>query len=133
MTLKTWRAASVVLALAAVGATGAAAHHSFSMFDSGRTVTLEGAVKQLQWTNPHVWVQLVVTDASGKKAEWSVEGPSANTLARQGWSRAAMKPGDKAAQGRQQRRLADQRHGQRPAGRFPRLTRRTSRCPSRPC
>jgi len=96
MTLKTWRAASVVLALAAVGATGAAAHHSFSMFDSGRTVTLEGAVKQLQWTNPHVWVQLVVTDASGKKAEWSVEGPSANTLARQGWSRAAMKPGDKA-------------------------------------
>jgi hypothetical protein len=96
MTLKTWRAASLALALAAVGATAASAHHSFSMFDSGRTVTLEGAVKQLQWTNPHVWVELVVTDASGRKSEWSVEGPSANTLARQGWSRSVMKPGDKA-------------------------------------
>jgi hypothetical protein len=66
------------------------------MFDARRTLTLEGSVKELQWTNPHVWVQLIVVDASGKKAEWSVEGPSANTLGRQGWTRQTMKPGDKA-------------------------------------
>ena len=96
MTSKTWRGASLALGLAAVAATAANAHHSFSMFDARRTVTLEGSVKELEWTNPHVWVQLIVTDASGKKAEWSVEGPSANILGRQGWSRQAMKPGDKA-------------------------------------
>ncbi len=96
MTQKLWPALGAALALAATGASPAAAHHSFSMFEPQQTMTLEGSVKELEWTNPHVWVQLIVTDASGKKVEWSVEGPSANTLGRQGWTRQAMKPGDKA-------------------------------------
>ena len=51
----------------------AAAHHSFSMFDAEKTITLTGTVKELEWTNPHSWVHLMVQDASGKQVEYPLE------------------------------------------------------------
>ena len=83
-----------VVSLAA--AAPASAHHSFAMFDNQKNVTLEGTIKEFQWTNPHSWVQIVVKDASGKDVEWSIEGGSPNGLARSGWKRTSIKPGDKA-------------------------------------
>jgi hypothetical protein len=79
-----------------VVASVASAHHSFAMFDNTKEVTLEGTLKELQWTNPHIWVQVMAKDpASGKEVEWSIEGGSPNNLARKGWSRNVMKAGDK--------------------------------------
>ena len=52
------------------------AHHSFSMFDDKKELVLKGEVKEFQWSNPHTWIQLNVTDASGKVVEWSIEGGS---------------------------------------------------------
>jgi hypothetical protein len=73
------------------------AHHSFAMFDNKQSVTLVGTVKEFQWTNPHLWVQLMVKDpATGKEVEWSIEGGSPNGMRRQGWARSSIKPGDKA-------------------------------------
>jgi hypothetical protein len=72
----------------------AAAHHSFSMFDDEKEVVLKGVVKEFQWSNPHTWIQLNVTDASGKVVEWSIEGGSPNLVGRQGWKRNTFKPGD---------------------------------------
>ena len=78
--------------LAAVALSGPAqAHHSFAMFDQTRQVTVNGTVKEFQWTNPHAFIEVV--DASGKL--WSVELNSPNNLVRQGWKRTALKPGDK--------------------------------------
>ena len=85
------------LAAAVLAAAPASAHHSFAMFDNNKNMTLEGTVKEFQWTNPHSWVQIMVKDASGKDVEWSVEAGSPNGLSRQGWSRHAAKPGDKAS------------------------------------
>ena len=76
-------------------ATAVQAHHSFAMFDNDKEVTLEGTVKEFQWTNPHIWVQVNVTGADGKVVEHSVEGGSPNGLRRQGWSKDSMKAGDK--------------------------------------
>ncbi|HMA12224.1 MAG TPA: DUF6152 family protein [Steroidobacteraceae bacterium] len=70
------------------------AHHSFSMFDDKKEVVLKGVVKEFQWSNPHTWIQLNVTDASGKVVEWSIEGGSPNLVGRQGWKRSTFKPGD---------------------------------------
>jgi hypothetical protein len=75
----------------------AQAHHSFSMFDSARETPLEGTVKEFQWTNPHAWVQLMVTDASGKVTEWSIECASPNALKRQGWRGNIIKSGDRVS------------------------------------
>jgi hypothetical protein len=83
-------------AVAALAAAPAFAHHSFAMFDNQKNVTLEGTIKEFQWTNPHSWVQIVVKDAAGKDVEWSIEGGSPNGLARSGWKRTSLKAGDKA-------------------------------------
>ena len=84
--------AASVLAAGALSAP-AQAHHSFAMFDQARQVTVNGTVKEFQWTNPHAFIEVV--DASGKL--WSVELNSPNNLIRQGWRRTAMKPGDKVS------------------------------------
>jgi len=77
-------------------ATPALAHHSFAMFDNAKEMTIEGTVKEFQWTNPHTWVQVMVLDkATGKEVEWSIEGGSPNGLARQGWTRKSALVGDK--------------------------------------
>jgi len=83
-------------AAVALAAAPAFAHHSFAMFDNTKNVTLEGTVKEFQWTNPHSWIQIVAKDASGKDVEYSIEGGSPNGLARSGWKRTSLKPGDKA-------------------------------------
>ncbi len=71
------------------------AHHSFAMFDNSKEQTIEGEVKEFQWTNPHIWIQINVPGADGKIVEYSIEGGSPNGLRRQGWSRTTLKPGDK--------------------------------------
>ena len=73
---------------------GAFAHHSTSMFEPEKRVTLTGAVKDFQWTNPHAWIQVSVTGADGKSSDWSFECGSPNTLSRQGWKPSTLKPGD---------------------------------------
>jgi len=79
---------------AAALAVPALAHHSFAMFDQKKIVTLEGTVTEFQWTNPHAFIELDVAGA-GKVSHWSIELNSPNNLKRQGWTRTAVKPGDK--------------------------------------
>ncbi len=72
------------------------AHHSFGMFDNSKTVTLQGTVKDYQWTNPHVWLVVTVMNEKTHEAEdWGLEGLPTPGMARRGWSRKALNPGDK--------------------------------------
>jgi hypothetical protein len=90
---------SIMLAalLLAVLNTPASAHHSFAAFDRNNTVVLDGTVKEFQFANPHIWIQLVVRDERARKdVEWSLEGPSPNGLRPAGWKPSTLKPGDKA-------------------------------------
>jgi hypothetical protein len=50
----------------------AAAHHSFAMFDADKTVTMKGTVKELEWTNPHSWLRIMVVDQAGKTVQWGL-------------------------------------------------------------
>ena len=75
-------------------ATSALAHHSNSAFDPENVVVLKGTVTQWLWTNPHVWIHLGVDDGNGGKTEWQIEGRPPGVLARSGWSRTILKPGD---------------------------------------
>ncbi len=89
------RAALGLALVLGLWAGAAAAHHSFAMFDQAQTKTLVGTVKQVQWTNPHIWVQVLVPDEKGgTPQEWSIEGGSPNGLSRQGWRRSTIKEGD---------------------------------------
>jgi hypothetical protein len=73
----------------------ALAHHSFAMFDATKTVEMAGTVKEFQWTNPHSWLQVNVTDQQGVTKEWSLEMGSPGGLARNGWRPKTVVPGDK--------------------------------------
>jgi hypothetical protein len=74
----------------------ARAHHTFAMFDAGKTLTLRGTVRELQWNNPHCFIQLLVADENGT-TEWSIEMGSPMVLARIGWKPNSIKTGDKIA------------------------------------
>jgi hypothetical protein len=93
MTSLRLRTATAVFATLLLIGTAGSAHHSAAMFDDTKVLELRGVVKELQWTNPHVWLQLTV-DEKGTKKEWSVEAGSPNTLSRNGWRSSSFKAGD---------------------------------------
>ena len=73
----------------------AVAHHSFAMFDAQKSTTLEGVVKEFQWTNPHSWILLTVDNAQGGAEQWAIEMGGPAGLARQGWKPKTLTPGMK--------------------------------------
>jgi hypothetical protein len=64
------------------------------MFDQAKAVTLHGTVKQLQWTNPHCYLQVLVPTRN-VTAEWSIEMHSPLAMYRVGWRPGSYRPGDK--------------------------------------
>jgi len=89
-------AAAVLLTASAPGL--AQAHHSFAMYDQTKVVTLNGTVKDFQWSNPHALVWLLVPSASGDPVLWSLELPTGpGNLARMGWSKHSLSAGDKVS------------------------------------
>jgi hypothetical protein len=76
--------AVVVLGALALLAARAQAHHSAAMFDEKKTVTVEGEVKEFQFTNPHSWLIVNVKEKDGKVVTWGFEAEGPSTLARAG-------------------------------------------------
>ena len=73
----------------------ALAHHSFAMFDYANRLTLEGTVKEFQWTNPHAWLLMAVRNTSGVEEQWVIEMGTPIGLARLGWKPNTLSPGFK--------------------------------------
>ena len=78
---------------AALLAAPALAHHSFAMFDQSQVLYKAGTVKEMQFVNPHAWLEVVVND-NGNAATWAFEGGSVPQLIRLGWSKDEFKVGD---------------------------------------
>ncbi len=73
----------------------ASAHHSFAMFDANKEVTVQGSVKEFEWTNPHSWLRvMVMDDKSGKPVLWAFELSSPARLTTMGMHADSVKPGD---------------------------------------
>jgi hypothetical protein len=85
----------LVAPLAALIAMPAFAHHSFAMFDTSKTITLKGTVKEYEWTNPHSWLRVMLPDqASGKQLQWALEMSSPARQATLGMTPDTVRPGD---------------------------------------
>lgn len=90
------KAIQALAALAAFAATTTAtAHHSTAMFDFGKTVEITGTVQDFQWTNPHTWTNVSVESGGDTAGIYGLEGMSPNYLARNGWTKRTLNPGDK--------------------------------------
>src|SRR3712207_5090612 len=91
--MKTAFLSAAALAALAVAAP-AAAHHSFAMFDQDKTVVVEGAVTEFQFTNPHSWLEVDVQTPQGVK-HWAFEMNNLVGLRRLGFRAKTFQPGDK--------------------------------------
>lgn len=70
------------------------AHHSSAMFDKAEIREVTATVREFQWTNPHVWIEIVISTDTGDESEWSIEGLGPNSLFRNGWRPNSFKEGD---------------------------------------
>lgn len=84
-----WVVAVVVTMLASP----AQSHHSFAVFDLSKSVTFKGTLKDLQWTNPHVWIKVEVLEKD-KPVVYEFECAAVAVLKRAGWTRETVKLGD---------------------------------------
>ena len=73
----------------------AASHHAFSpVYDSKRTITVEGVVTEFRFVNPHAMMLMDVKDKTGKVETWNVEFAGRLNLEEAGWSAQSIKPGE---------------------------------------
>jgi hypothetical protein len=90
-------AAALLATTTLFGMASATAHHSPAMFDATKQITLEGTVKDFQWTSPHCWIQLLVQDPAQPNAapvEWGIEMDNPLGLSRHGWKPSSLTPGE---------------------------------------
>ena len=71
------------------------AHHSFTMFDMTKKITLAGSVTSFEWTNPHSYIEIDVPDEQSGVRHWSIEMGSPSILQQSGWKFSSLKKGDK--------------------------------------
>jgi Family of unknown function (DUF6152) len=87
--------AAVLICAATVGQ----AHHSFAaQYDSNKPTSIAGVVTKVEWTNPHVYIYVDVTDAKTQKvSNWGFEMGPPHMLQRAGWKRNSLKIGEEVA------------------------------------
>ena len=71
-----------------------AAHHSFAMFDQASEMNVDGVVQEFRYVAPHTFIILDVKQEDGSSESWILEGVSPSALARDGWTKTSLKPGD---------------------------------------
>ena len=86
------RATVLVMALAALSSLVAEAHHGVSQFDE-KEITLKGVVKEFQYTNPHSWLIIDVTNKDGSVTTWGFEAEGPGVLQRNGVHKSDFAPG----------------------------------------
>jgi hypothetical protein len=86
--------AGTILAGALLAAAPALAHHSYSMFDAKQNKELSGVVETFKWTNPHSYIEVLVTDDKGQSQKWTAECGSPAQMVKAGWRSSTLKPGD---------------------------------------
>jgi hypothetical protein len=75
--------------------TALVAHHAESaQFDQSKPVEVTGVVTKVEWANPHIWFYVDVKDDQGKITTWGFSGGAPGMLARRGFTKNTLKPGD---------------------------------------
>jgi hypothetical protein len=89
------RVARLALAALLLAGASAQAHHSFAMFDHDHQIKITGTVTHFQWTNPHVYIDMDVTNNQGESKHYTIECANPGILDRIGWKFNMIKEGDR--------------------------------------
>jgi hypothetical protein len=76
-----------------IGSGSVQAHPSYAMFDMSTTLQLTGIVERFDYTIPHSWLHIVVTDNDGEVKHWALEMDGVPELYRQGIKSDSVYPG----------------------------------------
>jgi hypothetical protein len=91
-----------------LGSSHTFAHHAASAtYVHGKTVRIEGTLKEFIWRNPHSFMKVEAPDDKGETQLWVVEGAAPTQLAEGGVTRTTLKPGDHVIITGQPGRVAD--------------------------
>jgi hypothetical protein len=96
----TYRRLAVILlnaltALALGGGLALAHHSATATYIVGKSVKIEGTLKELIWRNPHSYIKVEAPDDKGEMQIWVIEGAAPGQLAEQGLTANRLRPGDK--------------------------------------
>jgi hypothetical protein len=85
-----------VVAVAALSASHAAAHHSFAAeFSYENTGTISGEVVEVLFVNPHARYFIAIKDAAGQEKLWDAQTRSPNALLNIGWNKDTVRVGER--------------------------------------
>jgi|APSaa5957512535_1039671.scaffolds.fasta_scaffold101890_2 hypothetical protein len=93
-TLNSWISVLTALLLLFLPVGYVTAHHSAGMFDRDQRIETQAVVKEFEWTYPHIWIQVNITNSENIVEEWSIEGGVPSHLYRRGWRPGTFKAGD---------------------------------------
>ena len=85
--------ASLLLLVLLAASTTVFAHHGNASYEN-KEVTIKGKVTNWIWSNPHTFLMLDVTDATGKVVHWVCENNAPSTLVNFGFTAKTFKAGD---------------------------------------
>jgi hypothetical protein len=82
------------LTVLTLGGGMALAHHSATAtYIQGKSVKIEGTLKELIWRNPHSFIKIEAPDEKGEMQTWVIEGAAPGQLTEQGLT-GRLRPGD---------------------------------------
>ena len=85
----------VVLCGVLMTGVGVHAHHAVAgIYDLNKEMVLQGRLKKLNFTNPHVSIELTVPNPDGTVTDWILTTASIQNLTRQGINKTSIKPGE---------------------------------------
>lgn len=73
------------------------AHHTYSMFDPSRQLSVSGTVAKFEWKNPHtyIWVYVPGSADPSKYDLYAFENGPPMVLAKEGWSSEVLRANDR--------------------------------------
>ncbi len=85
------------LAVTALAAFPAAAHHSPAQFDLSQDVILEGTIREFSWRNPHVYFELEIAGTNGEPVIQRIEAGGASNMTALGFGADSLAVGERVA------------------------------------
>ncbi len=84
---------AIYLLAAVLASASAFAHHGRASYSTD-VITLDATVTEFRFVNPHVQIYFDIINAAGEIEPWQGELTAPNKLARGGWTKNTLQPGD---------------------------------------
>jgi hypothetical protein len=91
---RNWMKWTVLMAALFMVCGAAFAHHGTGLYYGKGTITLKGTITEFAFVNPHSQIYFDVKGDNGETQHWAAECVSPGKLARAGFKRDTLKPGD---------------------------------------